>query len=306
MPFFNCRYLLAAALALLAAGLSSCFKPASQSAELGSEKNPLVMAFVPSVEAQGVISSGEQLAALLTEESGLHFKTTVATSYVGIVEAMGAGSVHVGWLPPLAYVFAHQRNGDEVALKVVRNGKPTYRGMIVVPADSPVQDIAGLKGKRVSFPEQASTSGHLYPRALMLEHGINPDSDLAEVLFSGGHDAALLSMLKGSADAACCYDDARTKLIDAGYPDILTSTRVVAYTQEIPADNVTLAKSLDAELKQKITDGLLALAASERGKQLTVELYEVEGLVPATDSDYDPVRKMAELLELDVEKEIDK
>jgi phosphonate transport system substrate-binding protein len=129
---------------------------------------------------------------------------------------------------------------------------------------------------------------------------------LAETSYSGGHDAALLAMLKGSADAACCYDDARTKLIDAGYPDVMEKTRVLAYTQDIPADNVTLSKTLDPALRQKISAGLLALAESEEGKKLTAELYEVEGLVPATDADYDPVRKMAQLLQLDIEQEIDK
>src|SRR5262245_23170779 len=91
---------------------SGCYKPASEGQALGSQKNPLVMAFVPSTEAQNVLSSGEQLAAALQQQTGLYFKPEMATSYVGIVEAMGAGKVQVGWLPPLAYVFAHQRNGD--------------------------------------------------------------------------------------------------------------------------------------------------------------------------------------------------
>ncbi|MCC7478566.1 phosphate/phosphite/phosphonate ABC transporter substrate-binding protein [bacterium] len=295
--------LLALLLALASAG---CFKPRSADLPLGSEKNPLVMAFVPSTEAQNVMSSGEQLAAALQQETGLYYKPLVATSYVGIVEAMGAGSVHVGWLPPLAYVFAHDRNGDEVVLKVVRHGKATYRGMVVVMADSPLQSLADLKGKRVAFPDQASASGHLYPRALMLEQGVNPDTDFAETSFSGGHDSALLALLKGGADAACCYDDARTKLVEGGYPDIMSTTRALAYTADIPADNVTLAAALPSELRAQISAGLSAVAASETGKKILMDLYEIEGLEPATDADYDPVRKMAEVLKLDIEQEVEK
>lgn len=288
---------------LLCAG---CYKPQSAGQPLGSEKNPLIMAFVPSVEAQNVLSSGEQLAAALQQESGLHFKPLVATSYVGIVEAMGSGTVHVGWLPPLAYVFAHDKNGDEVVLKVVRHGKATYRGMVVVMADSPAQTLADLKGKRLAFPDQASASGHLYPRALMLEQGLNPDTDLAETQFAGGHDSALLALLKGGADAACCYDDARTKLQEGGYPDIMTSTRALAYTADIPADNVTLAQAVPAELRSKISASLSAVAASESGRQILMDLYEIEGLEAATDADYDPVRKMAEVLKLDIQQEVEK
>jgi len=294
----------AAVVCLLLAG---CFKPATETHALGTEKNPLVMAFVPSTEAAKVLSSGDQLTAMLAERTGLHFKTLMATSYEGIVAAMGVGEVQVAWLPPMAYLFAQQRNGDRVVLKVVRNGKPTYRGEIVVMANSPIKGFADLKGKRVAFVEQASASGHLYPRALLLENGIYPDVDLAQPLvFAGSHDAALLSLLNGSADAACCYDDARTKLQKAGYADILTTTRILAYTPEIPADNVTVSKNLDPAMAQKITDGLLALAQDEQGKKVLFDLYEVEGLVPATDADYNPVRKMAEVLHLNIEEEVQK
>ena len=122
--------------ALLLLTIAGCFKPDSESYPLGHERNPLVMAFVPSTEAEKVISSGEELTQLLTEQSGLHFKPLISTSYVGIVEAMAVERVHIGWLPPLAYVYASQRNGDDVILKVVRHGSPTYRGQIVVLADS--------------------------------------------------------------------------------------------------------------------------------------------------------------------------
>jgi phosphonate transport system substrate-binding protein len=286
--------------------LSSCFKPESASQPLGSEKNPIVMAFVPSTEAEKVVESGSQLAALMQERTGLHYKPYVATSYVGIVEAMGAGTVHVGWLPPMAYVFAHQRNGDKAVLKVVRNGKATYRGEIVVMADSGIADIAGLKGKRMAFTEQSSASGHLYPRALLLENGVDPERDLGEVMYSGSHDAAITALVKGSADAACCYDDARTKLVDAGLADVMTTTKVLAYTPEIPADNVTVIEGFDPALEQKVVEGLLSLTSDEKGKAVLMEMYEIEGLQPATDADYEPVRQMAQLLELDVEEEAKK
>ncbi|MCB1217342.1 phosphate/phosphite/phosphonate ABC transporter substrate-binding protein [bacterium] len=288
-------------LSLLTAG---CYKPEAESHALGSEKNPLTMAFVPSTEAEKVVSSGDELCELLSAETGLHFRSMVATSYVGIVEAMAADKVQVGWLPPMAYVFAHERNGDQAILKVVRHGKSSYRGQILVGSDSGIENITDLKGRRIAYPEQASTSGHLYPATLLIEAGLDPEVDLEES-YSGSHDAAVLALAKGSVDAACCFEDARQKLVDNGMDELMQSTRVLAYTPEIPADNVSVTAGLDPELTARIRDGLLALAASEEGKRVLFELYEVEGLVTAADSDYDPVRNMANLLGLDIEKEID-
>ena len=297
------RYVLMTTIALLLCG---CYKPESENHPLGSEKNPLVMYFVPSTEAEKVIDSAEELVALLEDETGLYFKADNASSYVGIVEAMAVGKVHIGWLPPMAYVFAHQRNGDEVILKVVRNGKATYRGEVVVMADSGIETFADLKDKRIAFADQASSSGHLYPKTVLLDNGIDPEVDMSDILFAGGHDTSLLALVNGSADVACCYDDAREKLLTAGYPDIMETTRVLAYTPEIPADNVAVIKDLPRDLKDKVTAGLIALTKTAEGRKVLMDLYEIEGLVPAQDADYDPVRKMAQLLDLDVEEEVSK
>ncbi len=261
------------------------------------------MAFVPSTEAEKVMDSADELIALLQQETGLYFKPQMASSYVAIVEAMAVEKVQVAWLPPMAYVYAHERNGDQVILNVVRDGKPYYRGEIVVKTDSGIETIGQLKGKRVAFTDQTSASGHYYPAALLKEAGIDPETDL-EVSFSGSHDAAVISLVKDGVDAACCYDDARSKLVDAGFPDILTTTRVLAYTPEIPADNVSVIKNLDPMLTKKISAGLQVLATREQGRKVLMDLYEVEGLLPAQDSDYDPVRQMAQLLGKDPETEL--
>ena len=280
-----------------------CYKPASETEPLGSEKNPLVMAFVPSTEAEKVMDSADELIALLQAETGLYFKPQMASSYVAIVEAMAVEKVHVAWLPPMAYVYANERNGDQVILNVVRNGKPFYRGEIVVMADSGIESVEQLKGKRVAFTDQTSASGHYYPAALLKEAGLDLDTDI-EASFSGSHDAAVISLVKGGADAACCYDDARGKLVESGFPDIMETTRVLAYTPDIPADNVSVIKNLDPMLTAKVSAGLQVLAASEQGKQVLMDLYEVEGLLPAKDSDYNPVRQMAQLLGKDPEAEL--
>lgn len=274
---------------------------------LGTPDNPLVMAFVPSTEAEKVMGSGDELTLLLSERTGLQFKKAfVASSYEAMVSAMGVNKVHVAWLPPMAYLFAHQRYGAQVALKVVRNGKATYRGQIVVKADSPHKTVADLKGQRVAFVEQSSASGYLYPRALLIENGLDPDVDLADISFSGSHDSALLALVKGTADAACTYEDARKKLAESSVPDIMQQTRILAYTPEIPADNVSYSTDVSPQLAQQITAALLALAKEEQGAKILMELYEIEGLVEAVDADYDPVRKMAEVLNLNLEEELNK
>jgi phosphonate transport system substrate-binding protein len=291
------------AVILVGFSMASCYEPPTQTAELGSEKNPIRMYFVPSTEAEGVLTSAQELATMLSEQTGLHVKADIAVSYVGIVEAMRVGQVHVGWLPPVAYVYAHERNGDLALLKVVRKGKASYRGQILVLAESEIHDLEHLKGKRISFPEQTSASGYYYPYTLLLERGIDAEQDI-EPSFAGNHENTIISLLKGGADAACSYEDARDKVVDKGFPDVFERTRVLAYTAEIPSDNVTVAAGLDPQLRQRLQAGLLSLAKTDTGRAALKELYDIDGLEPADDSDWDPVRKMMQAIGQDPEREV--
>jgi len=271
--------------------------------ELGSAQQPLVMAFVPSTEAEKIVEGAQPLMALLERETGYHFKDYVATSYITVVEALGKGHVHAAWLPTFAYVLAHQRHNAQVALKVVRDGKDTYFGLIITRTDSGVKALEDLKGRTFAFVDANSASGHLYPRALLLRHGIDPEQDLKRYLFAGGHDSVVLAVFKGSVDAGAIYDDAREKFAQT-MPQVLAETTVLATTDPIPSDTVTLAGDLPPELARRLTEALLKLVKTEEGRQAMYDIYQVEDLVPAKDSDYDPVREMARVLDLDLERQL--
>ena len=121
----------------------------------------LVMAFVPSGESQTILQSGNQVAHLLEVASGYRFESFVATSYAGVIEAMGAGRADIGWLNTFSYVIAHQKYGVEVRLVTVRFGLPYYRAEIIAQSASGINSLADLKGKRFAFVDPASTSGYL-------------------------------------------------------------------------------------------------------------------------------------------------
>ena len=71
--------------------------------------------------------------------------------------------------------------------------------------------------------------------------------------------------------------------------------RYIAETTRIPNDGAALRRGLGAELQTRITSSLLALNTTE-GIDLLRRLYNIDGLVPAHDGDYDPVREAVDLL----------
>ena len=271
---------------------------ASNAQSLGSAENPLRMMFVPSGDAQMILKGGEEIAQLLQKTTGLHFKTSVATSYAAVIEAMGAGKVDVGWLATFSYVLAHDKYGVELLLVVQRFGSPFYRGQIMVLADSGIQDLAGLKGKRFAFVDPASTSGHLYPKTLLLSKGVDPEHFFKKSVFAGSHNAVVLSIYKGEVDGGAAYDGSRSTVAKI-FPDVFDKVKVIAYTKEIPNDTVSVRKKLPEDLKLIIRDGLKQISRSPGGSKVLKKLYGISGF---TDLDglFDPVREAARLLNLNL------
>jgi phosphonate transport system substrate-binding protein len=263
------------------------------------------MAFVPSTEAEKIVENTAELDKLISDKLGIPVKSVVLPHYVAAVESLGTGDCLVAWIPPLAYIYANDRHGARVVLKAVRKGTPFYKGQIIVRADSDIKTVADLKSRTIAFVDPNSTSGNLYPRALLMAAGIDPDTDLGTSIFSGAHDTVVIAVLQGSVDAGACYVDARTRVVDL-YPKVMEETRVIAETEPIPGDAVVLAgpEFLSDEWIKRITDAIIDVMHSEEGKKIIYDIYEIEDLLPTSDADYAPVRKMAESLGLDVEKQL--
>src|SRR5207244_6062947 len=88
------------------------------------------------------------------------------------------------------------------------DGSSTYRGIIVTRKDSGIKSIADLKGKRFAFVDPKSASGYVYPRAMLIEKGIDPETFFSETIFAGSHDRVIAAVLNRRVDAGAIYDGA--------------------------------------------------------------------------------------------------
>jgi phosphonate transport system substrate-binding protein len=280
----------------------------------GSVSNPINMAFVPSADSQKVLASGQPLADLLTAATNLNFKVSVPTSYVAVVEAMGSGQVDVGWLAPFAYVLAHDKNGSQVILTALRQGSKSYRSQFIVRADSGIENIEQLRGKKFAFVDPASASGFLFPNAKLAEMGLDYRTFFSDTIFAGGHDKVVIAVYNKQVDGGATFGnsidtgpptDARTLPgVQTALPDVMTAVKPIATTDPIPNDTVSVSSRLDPALVKLITDGLLYVQTTPEGKKALSDLYQIDGLAPGNDADYDVLRQAAKVLNLDLEQQI--
>jgi len=288
MPEMRPRRTLLLSILLAAATLAGC-------GGAKSSKGVLRVGFVPSENVQQVAQNAQPIVDILHKELGMDVEPFVATDYTGVVEALRAKKLDIAFLSPASYVLAKNEANVQVALKSHRKGSAAYYAAIITRSDSGIKTLKDLKNKTFAFGDPLSTTGHIIPRKMFLESGIDPGKDFAHVIYSGGHDATVLAVLHRKVDAGATFANFPDGK-DAAWmqylknPEEQKQIRAIAYSDPIPADNLVYRADLDPAVAKKITDTFLALGRDPAGQKMLRDLYQIDGFVPASDQDYDSVR----------------
>jgi phosphonate transport system substrate-binding protein len=107
----------------------------------------------------------------------------------------------IGFIPAQGYILANNRCGVTVGGAAVRFGLSWYAAMIIVREDSDIETVEDLAGRSWGIPDFGSTSGYLYPQAMLSAAGIEP----GEIVETGGHPQAVLAVLNGDVDFATAF-----------------------------------------------------------------------------------------------------
>lgn len=266
------------------------------------EEKVLVMGIVPHKDAEKLIEEIKPLNERLTKELGITVKGFTATNYVSVVEGFGSGKVDFGIIPPFASVLAQDEFKAEPLLFVVgKNGETTYKSQFLVRSDSDIKTIADIKGKKVAFVDPSSTSGYIFPAAMLKESGIDLDKDISS-LYSGGHDKSLQLLLNGDVDAISVFVDVRDRY-KKEFPEAMDKTRILAYTEDIPGVSITASSSMSAEDKTRLKEAFQRIASTEDGKQLLINLFQIYNFADADAKSFDVVRRTAKTMDMDLKEQ---
>ncbi len=280
----------------------------------GPSENPrriLRVGFVPSENVQQVAQNAQPIVEIMQRKLGMEVQPFVATDYTGVVEALRANKLEVAFLSPASYVLAKGEADVRVILKSHRKGLAYYYAAIITRSDSGIRSLEDLRNKSFAFVDPISTTGHVYPKKMFKEHGIDPTKDFKNVLFSGGHDATVLAILNRKVDAGATFANF-TDGKDAAWIQYLKNPqeqrmiRAIAYSEPIPADNLVINGNLDPGLAKKVEEVFLELSRDPAGQKMLRDLYQIDGFVPASDQDYDAVREAFQIAGINLKEALKK
>ncbi len=261
----------------------------------GTDPKTLRVALLPDENASTIIQNAQPLKAHLERVVGRPVEMIVTTDYSSMIEATRFGRIDVAYFGPLSYVLARSKADIEAFAVGVSRGSPTYTSVVIVPAASTLKTVGELKGRTVAYGDQASTSSHLVPRAMLQDAGLVANTDYKTV-YLGAHDAVARSVETGKVDAGALSRPIFDSLVKAGKIDG-TKVRVLAETKAIPNYPMAMQSKLAPELKAKIRSAFLDLKDPDLLKS-----FRAEGFVATDDRAYDVLRDTAKVLNLDLTK----
>ena len=256
-----------------------------------------------------------KLGGLLRERTGYDIEIVVSQTDSEAVQGICSGLADVAWVSVPAYIVAHDTCQVEAVFSVVHSGGSAQRSQIMVQDDNlrqarglaPIRSLADLDGSTIGFTDALSITGHLAPKAMLVQAGAMP----REELFLGGDPQAVLAVFRGEIDAAAgtwrppqrdgTLGDSRASLLPA-MPEAVRSVKIIALSEPIPNEPVVFRAELPTATRERLVLAFVALTTSPDGRDVLARMGGIEGLVPTSDSDYDIVRAMGESMRLDFEK----
>lgn len=290
----------------------------------------VVMALSPLTSPQAQKTSAAFLAQELSKLTGLQIVVTLPRNYTTLIEALGQNTVQVGWLPPFAYVAAHEQgyanaglatlqagatkrgvqfmaNADWLAANAIRSTLPLTTAAeltaTVEPSATPlsgapatatptaVDDLTALRQLAGKKPCWVEPTS---TSGYLIPLGILKLADIATPTgtFLNTSGEVVRTLYDDPAGETC---DFGATFIDArqgvSFPDLNQRVRIIYFSAPIiPFDTVAFAADLPAAQREAITAALLALADTEAGQRALKDVYDVDGLTRSDDSFYNAFR----------------
>ncbi|MFW5713218.1 MAG: phosphate/phosphite/phosphonate ABC transporter substrate-binding protein [Brevefilum sp.] len=299
------------------------FRPSSTAtlSPLGTEGNPIKIAFILTPDETQAIDATEEIAIFLAEETGYFIEYLIYPDFQNLSDAILNGDVDFFWLNPLEYLYLHQAGAADVILMTNHLGVYAYgvqfmahteRGFrsyfdpdtneSTLGADLALQQFSGT---RPCYLSQESLPGYLVPHGLLLNGSI-PTLD---PVFVYNYSAIIRALfIRGICDFGVSYaltgDPRSASDILQNLPDAQSQIQVIWQSDGIiPNTNLSASTQIPLAIQHKIQEALLNLPNTPEGLVLLSQAlrYDVEALKTVNDVFYQPFRSALAPLEIDLE-----
>ncbi|HGZ70573.1 MAG TPA: phosphonate ABC transporter substrate-binding protein [Nitratifractor sp.] len=230
------------------------------------------------------------LTEYLEKKLDTKVKLVITSDYAAAIVGMGHKHLDMVGFGPKSYCEAAKRaNAEAIVAGIdIKSGVPGYYGYILTKKGSGLKTLEDIKGKIWAFTDPHSTSGTLVPSVLFAEKGIDPKKYFSKVIYSGKHEASILSVKNGKVDAASTNNLSFGRGLGKQWEK--EDFNIIWKSDLIAGNPIAVRKDLPESLKKALKEAFVAFKDKE-----TLDKIKYAGYAPVTDKEYDGIRALIKL-----------
>jgi phosphonate transport system substrate-binding protein len=251
---------------------------------------PLRVAVAAVISPQGTAESYSDLIEYMSQRLNRPVEMVQRGNYEEINQLLQEGEVDVAFVCTGAYITGWREFGMEILVVPEINGEATYYSWLIVPADSPAQEMADLRGKTFAFTDPLSHTGRLYPTYLIKQLGESPENYFGRIFYTYSHDAAIEAVADGLADGAA-VDNLIFLYLMERKPELEQQVRIIHRSPPFGMPPVVVSPSIRPQLRAELLDMFLKMSDDPQGAT-ALHVLGIDRFIELDDSAYDTVREV--------------
>lgn len=228
-------------------------------------------------------------------EAGVPTDYVLFSNYEAQVDALFERQIDIAWNTNVAYVRCEQRAGGRCLTLAMRNSDLDFTTRIIARADSGINDLKDLRGKRLALGSADSAQASILPLHFLREAGLTPEKDMTLIRFDldvGKHGdtgtselAVLRALHQGEADAGAIGHVTWLRELEVGH---VNTSLVRSVWTSPPYDhcNFTALPDFDPQLARRWTEVLLRMDYNDPRWRRLMELEGLTAWVPGRKEGY--------------------
>lgn len=261
-------------------------------ADASPADRPLRIAAASVVSPQETIRNYGVFFAYLEKQVGRPLELVQRQTYEETYDLLKYGTLDIAMVCTYVYVLGHAEIGLELLAGPEVNGRAEYQSFIITRSDSGIMELDDLAGKRFAFTDPLSTSGRLYPLALLRARNLDPGTFFGSTTYTYSHDNSIKAVAEGVVDAAAVDSLVYEQWVKLN-PDLGANLQVIDRSAAMPSPPMVVSNRMDPELRNAFREALLHMHEDPAGRQILTDLG-IDRFVPQDDADYAAVRALAE------------
>ncbi len=246
-------------------------------------ENSVKVAILPLYSAITLFDRFDPLMRYLSQKTGFEFRLVIPRDFEDFFDTVEHGKVNFSYSNPYIYIqLADKGYLSAFANTILEEAGDIFRGIIITHRDSPIRNIDELRKKRVMVVSYKSAGGFLAQKLFLNESGIDVFKDL-RLTEGKRQEEVILNVYRKKVDAGFVRESALDVLkeeIDLG------KIRIIAKTPYIANWPFAALRTAEPRLVDEVKRSLFDLTDAS-----VLSAARVHGFKPASDADYDNLRK---------------